>query len=344
MILYRHRDKVWFGVAVAVMIASFCVHHYAQWRHMSSETHPHVVAFIDMAFVDDNHGWATGPGLVETIDGGKQWHPRGLCDDVFDWTVEFADEQDGWIGGGLRGADGDPATQAVILHTTNGGVDWTKQVLDVGSVVTVIDRSSDGVLWCNGDRGVARSEDSGNTWTVVMKNNGQALVPSGSSASAERYIAITDGGDLMITADKGRTWMTRRLGQGVRPVGVGMRGRFGVMIAWDMPNAAMSKARTLAESDQLPTIPAFIYFTSDYGMTWRRADAPTHETFFAVGFSEDSWWVVGSRGLILRGSPDGQRWSKCFSPTSNDLTCVSLGLTSHLWIAGDHMTTLRRRW
>ena len=81
------------------------------------------VILLDIAFVDDNHGFLLGTRqtILETFDGGKTWDFKSIPS-AFDEDVNYRFNsisfkgKEGWIVG----------KPAILLHTTDGGDTWER--------------------------------------------------------------------------------------------------------------------------------------------------------------------------------------------------------------------------
>ena len=85
---------------------------YNPWEIINLPTE---AKLIDIAFVDMSHGYLVGSQttLLETKDGGREWHPIKLDLDKINYrfnAISFNGEE-GWI-------VGEPSLN---LHTTDGG-------------------------------------------------------------------------------------------------------------------------------------------------------------------------------------------------------------------------------
>ncbi|MCP4309804.1 MAG: T9SS type A sorting domain-containing protein, partial [Bacteroidetes bacterium] len=89
----------------------------------------------DVQFLDTEEGWITGTSglLLHTLDGGDHWTRTELGTDLDLKSLCFADASHGWVvANEVLKTDfrGDPeAWKGKILHTTNGGDNWSEQFL-----------------------------------------------------------------------------------------------------------------------------------------------------------------------------------------------------------------------
>jgi hypothetical protein len=118
-------------------------------------------------FVDRDHGWACGEGiLMQYKDGswiGDQAYPSGFWVDVF-----FTDTLNGWGAGYWLTGGGNPVDTAVVIHTTDNSTWFTAQLINVGysgsfEKVFFLDNQ---IGWTINSSGwIYSTTDGGNTWT-----------------------------------------------------------------------------------------------------------------------------------------------------------------------------------
>jgi photosystem II stability/assembly factor-like uncharacterized protein len=96
-------------------------------------------------FADASDGWAVGGStdwlnslsssiVLHTTDGGATWAPQtsGIAGLPYDLVgVAFVDARRGWAAGGRDWGD---ASGGVVMHTSDGGLSWTQQLLPVSDV------------------------------------------------------------------------------------------------------------------------------------------------------------------------------------------------------------------
>ncbi|MEU5294166.1 WD40/YVTN/BNR-like repeat-containing protein [Streptomyces umbrinus] len=202
----------------------------ATWRQVFRAADPEAF-FSCMAFFDHRRGLAVGDAigtkfpLLETVDGGRSWHPAPAdgMPDTAPGTGALATgtclvtkgRHDAWFGTtGVSGGGDNPQ----VFHTRDGGRTWTASETPLPGAATNIASLSfrnlrDGLAAGgnfdprnNIDVGaVARTSDGGATWalggTPTGFKNGVTWIPG------HRNTAIAvgpDGSD--VTTDGGRTW------------------------------------------------------------------------------------------------------------------------------------------
>jgi photosystem II stability/assembly factor-like uncharacterized protein len=85
----------------------------------------------DAFFKDDLKGWViakTNGSIYMTTDGGNQWELQSTGDKRHLRSIHFVTESEGWAAG-LRYVNDFGERNAVLLHTTDGGTNWSRQYL-----------------------------------------------------------------------------------------------------------------------------------------------------------------------------------------------------------------------
>ena len=125
----------------------------------------------DAFFIDSLKGWVIARnkgGIYSTTDGGKQWETQPTASDNRYRSIRFLNESEGWAAG-LRYVNDSRDRAAVLLHTTDGGRNWSE--VETG----VKERFFERVLFYDQAHGwlVARdtiyaTKDAGKSWQLVL--------------------------------------------------------------------------------------------------------------------------------------------------------------------------------
>ncbi len=169
--------------------------------------------FLDLFFLDEQHGWAVGfNGVVHTVDGGRSWSWLGEHRAISGDAIHFFDPSRGLVAG----------KHGRIHLTTDAGESWTR--------VTEEDRTGTKDLlamtfvgpmrgWAAGSEGaILHTKDGGHTWkrqhsgmkgritdiAFVGPHQGWALAADRSTSSTV----------ILRTSDGGATWREDRFVEG----------------------------------------------------------------------------------------------------------------------------------
>src|SRR5205085_7674041 len=172
-------------------------------------------ALNDIWFADEQHGWAVGEaqqngtsqGIVfATQDGGAHWRlqylSRGSSSGLR--SVKFADAYHGWVVG-----------DSLILHTENGGQQWSEQLAEPDKYFFGIDFINSFEGWVVGSRGLLlHTTNRGKKWERRLLPSEQQTLWLASVkfvSSTRGWIAGNDG-TILSTNDGGMTWKLESTG------------------------------------------------------------------------------------------------------------------------------------
>jgi photosystem II stability/assembly factor-like uncharacterized protein len=204
-----------------------------------------------VAFTDAQNGWATGQAfspdgyssgvILHTTNGGQDWATQyaSTFDPNTDFVgiafsaVAFADAQHGWAVGETLGTDS-TYTATVVMHTSDGGATWTKQLdynppfqsnTDEATLASVACTDAEHAVAVGSDENGAevwRTTNGGQTWSRVK-------VPA--SASGYNDVVFADanhgwavggpygsGSSIIRTTNGGATWTRQLVASDLDPV------------------------------------------------------------------------------------------------------------------------------
>jgi len=302
---------------VFMIIAQFCSCTRFRW-HKLSEGDNREPEIAQMAFSDGSHGWATTFGsLLETNDGGRSWryHEELVNMDFAAMAIEVVDPKRVWVGGSM-------GRQAAVLRIQDGRTGQPKSIPEMGERIYYLVFGGSGSLWAIGSNAVALSGDLGASWNVVLGPLVDHGARYGALLGRDGFTVVGDHGRLFISRDRGHSWVETQVTSGSRLTAVAFQGQQGVAVGFN----------------------GNLFTSSDWGATWQRAAASYEASFLDVKPFKDGWWVVGSDGTILHGTPDGKHWKRVPSPTQTDLACLYFRDDIGGWAGGDHATVLKLGW
>ena len=130
---------------------------------------------MQVQFADNNTGWASVYNslygyflLYKTTNGGTNWDVINSITNAVGGFYYFVDALNGWMFGASLSTTG---TNTDILHTTDGGLSWTTQATNVGSVNAIY--FSDLLHgWIVGRNALLmKTTDGGANWTTLSNTN-----------------------------------------------------------------------------------------------------------------------------------------------------------------------------
>jgi photosystem II stability/assembly factor-like uncharacterized protein len=275
-----------------------------------------------VAFLSTTEGWAAGPGMLHTKDGGATWQlvrPSGSSRLSGIW---FADSSCGWTWGGRN-----------VLRTRNGGKTWRLNRLPKGveAVSASFVSRSVGFVGCESGY-VWRTKDGGATWSRVGDTLRADRDGFGFDLDAGlRSVSFWDGRHglaticrsgsregIVRTLDGGRTWS--RVGQSncfdlsAEVAAVGRRE------AWVIGRASDPLGGTA------------VMHSEDRGTTWatRLVCGPVGAT--ALSVQGDSMCAV-ARG-ILTSADGGRTWARRTSGDGYAIEAMDMAARGGGWAVG----------
>ena len=284
-------------------------------------------AFVAVAFVDPDHGWAietladdethlsnAGSTILATEDGGHTWTQQFSTSISLD-TLEFVSTQHGWAAG-RSGSEGG------LYHTTDGGKTWVELIRDADFRLVSLNFITPEVGWIStADGALQTTSDGGHVWariaspcdehwraliSLVAPDTGWVLCLNGTGAGFMGKI-------LYRTNDGGLTWEELSNASGPPETVKGDLSTGGYVA--DM--FFLDESTGWLIYDRFPI--ASILITQDGGETWERVLLPTGNDKDAFAMSNFHFidrqhgWVVGAfgnlPGQIYSTSDGGQTWT-----------------------------------
>eukprot|EP00854_Cymbomonas_tetramitiformis_P003608 gene3608-4537_t len=253
--VFLSRDLCW-AVGTAIFKGTNVTGSNANWDEQLI-TEAFNQTFYGVSFLNENTGWIVGTHgiILSTVDGGESWeqvasdvvptstlrgvqavseetvYAVGLAGTILKsnfssggWTL-----QDSAVSGALYGlyfVDRDVGVvvgeQGLLLHTSNGGHNWTRGTTGAGQytnhTLRAVTFTNHTTGWVVGDQGILlRTHDMGYTWALQPHHctshtlHGvflypQDLPPAAEVLGSQSGWAVGEGGVICHTEDGGETW------------------------------------------------------------------------------------------------------------------------------------------
>ena len=255
-------------------------------------TLPVETTILDVAFIDDQHGWAVGKKttLLETTDGGSTWKTEALdlgSDQVYNLNSVSFDGEDGWIVG----------APSLLLHTTNGGEDWNQVPLSdklPGTTDTITALGPNSAEMTTDVGAIYRTEDGGYHWKAMVEQ----------AVGVYRNINRSADGEYVTVSARGNFYSTWKPGQS----------------AWEQHNRESSRRLQSMGFGQdgalwMLTRGGLVRFSdSEDAESWGEAISPEFSTSWGLldlaYRTPDEIWISGGSGNLMRSTDGGQTWLK----------------------------------
>ncbi len=256
-------------------------------------------------FISPDEGWYVSENTaLHTTDGGSNWDPETLPGSAWIYGSYFTDSLNGWAVG----------AQQDIIHTANGGQQWSTQMGGLNSGMN--NRYSfEDVHFADTSNGVAVGDNGllfttingGKTW--VNRENGGANETLGMAGTDANHLwAAQTFGELLRTTDGGRHW--HRV-----DIALGNYLTYGVSFADNLNGWAVASAANAGEG--------LVFHSTDGGKTWKQQTS-RRELYALKAISKSTVIAVGGDsfgGVLVRSTDGGATW------TENNNFPVLYGLT-----------------
>jgi photosystem II stability/assembly factor-like uncharacterized protein len=253
-----------------------------------------------VAFADSNTGWITGyeGEIAHTSDGGNSWHDQNSGTTCNLSKIYPRNASDVWACGDHWDGDSAAYTSTVILHSTDGGQNWSESYRGRRNFLQSICFNTALGGWAVGGYGlILHTTDGGQSWNRVESgtelhhfgavsfsdpNHGWIL---GSTTNANRDAMA------MRTSNGGQTWEIAPLQNYDRLMHVSFSDS---LHGWIHGSKSLGNVGNLA-----------LIHTTDGGDTWTQASTEAFEFLNDLCMLNDSLgWIVGQSGVIMRyGTP-----------------------------------------
>lgn len=274
-------------------------------------------------------------------------------------SADFTDENTGWVVGGEI-IDQDGNTEGVILHTTDGGISWQKQ-LGIPDVFSSVDFINAQEGWAGGADGMLRHTVNGGITWAVQEN------PIHGTINAIHFTDENNGwmvsrdfwGEIAHTTNGGQSWTAQTNPSSnplvdvffINPLKGWAAGMDSTLLrttdggqTWvrSILNGSNNHfLRSVYFIDEMNGWTAgnqgIIMLTHDGGVTWHEIHHSFYETLNSIVFTDhQQGWAAGDAGTILRSIDGGYTWFEQYSGVGGHfLTSVNLVNNRVGWITGE---------
>jgi len=314
-------NKALTSVLLVLLVAATAFAQVGSWARQPAGT----MAWLhSVFFIDQNKGWAVGSKgtLLQTLDGGNNWKPRGASTDDVVRDIFFIDEKNGWLvcevnAYQLKTVD---EPRAYLMKTTDGGENWKRieiKGFDIDAILVRAVFSRSGRGWAFGEGGsIYATQDAGDTW-IKLRSPTRRLLLGGFFVDNDRGWIVGAGATIIQTSDGGDTWYQSTLPQVEKSVRFTATSFVDNRKGWAVGSAGN------------------VYSTDNGGRTWQRQESTVTVDLFDVKFVDaQEGWAVGAEGTIIHTSDGGQHWTTERSGTGHPLERVFFTNRNRGWAVG----------
>ncbi len=303
----------------------------------------------DVFFVG-NKGWAVGSlgTILHTPDAGKTWLVQQSNTDYELEGIFFVNEKCGWAVGGkvrdidrpdftnyLNIIDSDVGAMGIILHTEDGGKNWSVQFEGDGRwlyAVYFINRTHG---WAVGGYGVIlHTEDGGKTWFLQTNTNTHKWLYSVHFVNKYHGWAVGEDEVILHTPNGGESWILQEGFPPNRPFG--WKCYYQDIYFTDLNNGwIVGRNGTILHTEDGGSS----WIPQDCGLSENLKELMDLESVYFV--NKDNGWAVGYLGtLILHTSNGGKNWNHIISESRSWLHSVYFVDRDHGYAVGESGTII----
>jgi photosystem II stability/assembly factor-like uncharacterized protein len=333
-----------FSVMLVVLITSSS---NSQWSNQNSGT---AKTLLSMYFIDANTGVITGDSslFMKTSNGGTNWvimPPPGGSNNYYA-GVYMQNANNIYL---TQGYYGGISGYGEILHSTNGGNNWTLQLLTQSDMISIaFINANTGFAVGNGNSSIGDSlykTTNGSSWTAVNVGYIGFMTYIYFYNASTGFICSNNSGNILRTSNGGVNWsvvatstVENRVNQilmvdantcyGVTDNETFLKSTNGGLnwtsqsfgnsvdgISIGFTSASTGFMVTGKES----TSNYKITKTTNAGSNWTTVLSGTSKLYWAIGFVNSSTgWIVGSSGSILKTTNGGGVWVQNISTAMPD--------------------------
>ncbi|MDM7857381.1 WD40/YVTN/BNR-like repeat-containing protein [Thiopseudomonas acetoxidans] len=256
--------------------------------------------------------------ILYSDDEGKTWQQAKVPTQQLLTAVYFVDAKHGWAVG----------HDALILHSNDGGLNWTQQYQDLALEAPLLD-----IWFADEYKGFAvgaygtllHTQDGGQHWDSI----GDAL--ENENGYHLNAITAVKGAGVFIVGEMGVMYRSLDMGENWETVTSPYQGSlFGVQ--------ATAQENTLL----VYGLRGHVFRSTDFGDSWQRINLRTANGVFEFGLADSSLLVdgsvliVGHGGSVLRSTDAGQSFSIVNRADRLSLAGVTATQNGNLILIGQH--------
>ncbi|MGE5352622.1 MAG: YCF48-related protein [Acidobacteriota bacterium] len=274
-------------------------------------------------FSDSLYGWMVGGGntILKTTDGGLSWTPQ-LAPSLNSGnsfpslnSIFFTDRTNGWIIGGDEGAMG-----GAIFRTEDGGNTWNNVDPQPGPILygyNDMHIATPQSAYIAGFLGISKTTDGGKTWKF---SNNLSWITS---------VFFTDSLNGFCTSTLGKIYKTSNAGEAWEQIAL-------LDNKWHRKIRFANNKIGWIISNGLYSNDAFIYKTTDAGISWTLQDSLTRMAYYDLKVVDTlNATLVGESGRVRYTTDGGKNWFTQIVQNFDTNTYYSITYAgANKWIAG----------
>ena len=293
--------------------------------------------FSDIKWVTEELAYVTGENIIlKTMDGGLSWVEQEAPTDRLMYSLDFADEENGFI----VGQDG------AVYHTDSGGKNWKVLDLGTGEDLKSIKYLSGTQVIIVGKNGTKfKSNDGGQSWEL-LENSSEFDLNAVVFVNSDLGFLVTSGGEIMKTVDGGLQWKPTG-----SPVDAALNdiyflndtvgyvvGKRGIIVkttnggdSWNYVSSGMqtdfNKVLFHPNNPQIGLVVGVdgtILRTMNGGLTFANVNSRTEQDIHGISFKgySNTVYAVAASGVMISSTNSGSGWAIQFSGKGNDYSAV----------------------
>ncbi|MGE5437490.1 MAG: YCF48-related protein [Syntrophothermus sp.] len=245
---------------------------------------------------------ASGPGgkIMKSTDAGNTWHNQNSGTNKTLHKIVFKDINNGLIIGGLRLNYRYPSDSTnIVLKTTNGGENWSRQIIDSSLLIYSVSFSNknNGIITgsyiadnpYDAKPSILRTTNGGINWSEQYKSYTEYSLNDINTIDENIYVAVGNKGIIIKTTNGGESWENKISGT---------QKNFNAVFFSDQNTGTV-----VGDS-------GLILKTTDGGTSWNVQNSNTYLNLNSVYFvnGSETGFITSNNNLILKTTNGGNIW------------------------------------